>query len=316
MLDPPCHCRYLNLGGIPIPHSCRFAGTGLRSRLRVSPTYSLTSPTYQTAFMLAHQTSAAQLYANGTAISWTRFSEALPQPSATSAEDKTLAMLRVQPELAALPSVLRVYLQDNNIAVPSTITVVRSGVLSAKVEWLRDEDHLQTVHASPDIWKRKWFDSIAIRAGGPGAAGQQQGLQAAAAADQLWYGELRLLFWAGGRQLAFVRWYEVVPMTQRIADRGILQTLGCVRLKWETIGTGIHERARYDVIDFQDILKRVYVVPDFVTDNYFHVNPWKWDRGEVCKAGILVPRGRMAGDSDSDADGSVDSDQESGEDNE
>ena len=265
--------------------------------------------TNRTAFMIAHESSTSQLYANGTAISWDRLSEPLPPPAVSSTEDKTTAMLRLQPDLAGLPSALRDYFQNAHTEVPSTITVVSSGVLSAKVEWLRNEDHLQTVHASPNIWKRPWYDSFAIKAGGQGAAGQQQGARATVAAGQRWYGELRLLFRAGDKQLAFIRWYEVVPMPQRIADRGILQTLGCVRLKWETVGTGVHIRGRYDVVDFQDILERVYVVPDFVTDNFFHVNQWKWDRGEVCKAGILVPGGHIAGDSSgSDSGGSISSD--------
>ena len=254
---------------------------------------------YQTAFMLAQSTSTAQLYVNGIKIDWLRLSN--PSPSALSptraARDVISKLFKAQPEIQSeLPRALRAYCIANDSPIPVSICIVRSGVLSSKVEWERDADYMQTVHASPDIWKQPWFDSISVK-----GKERHDGVEV----DVKWYGQLRALFRTpDGQQLALIRWYQRVPMPRAVAERGILQKLGCVRLKWETTGTA--QRPRYDVIDFKDILSRVYIVPDFLAANFFHVSPWKWDRGEACKSGFLVRRsGHLVGSDSESSDEDV-----------
>jgi hypothetical protein len=110
----------------------------------------------------------------------------------------------------------------------------------------------------------------------------------------------------GGKQLAFIRWYEVVEPRRGQAD--VLERLGCTSLRWEDGGPRRAPRAvaggasqpRYGIIDFQQVLRQAYIVPDFAKgDGFFKVNPWKWDRGEPCKKGFAeVPQAGDPGEED------------------
>lgn len=215
----------------------------------------------RTVFMRAFQSSASQLCQNTQRISVTDLETRGPG---------ALELLSAQPELSSLPEKLREFCDVEGISRESVISIVKMGVLASEVDW-SSARHLQTVHASPDIWHQPWFDNVVVRA--PDGERSKE-----------WYGQLRLLFYMGEKQLAFVRWYvETTPENSRQMD--ILEKYGCQSLKWETRGHG----ASYNVIDIQgSIIRQVYVVPDFSKGDtaggdgvvgFFKINPWKWDRG-------------------------------------
>jgi len=240
---------------------------------------------YETAFMIASRSGTSTLYLNGLDIKWAQLN--LPQPS----DDTIAKILRAQPELSHFPEALRKFASAPGsdldlMTMSDTISIVKAGVLCAKVPWLHDENLLQTVHAAPLVWHKPWFDSIAVNAGIQGDIQPAPG--------ELWYAQLRLLFLINGKKLAFIRWYIKSPNP----NRDVLQDLGCLSLEWEHVTNQrglVTQPALFDVIDFEDILKRVYICPDFARnastgkeDQYFKVNPWKWGRGVPNKAGFAA----------------------------
>lgn len=155
-------------------------------------------------------------------------------------------------------------------------------MLVANVPWDDRESVLQTVRASPAYGSSKtpWFDSVEIDSGQPRA----------------WYGQLRLLFSITDlvrvqHKLAFVRWYEEHKGSDTLVQHG------CIGLKWAELPGSAPGALWHQVIDLHNIIRRVYVVPDFKaggSSGRFHVSAFKWDRQVPDK------RGHLSIDSDDD----------------
>ena len=253
--------------------------------------------TNDTAFMLASSSGHSQLYKSGALLSWRRWSPATT-PVAPWCTDKRLRLtsdlLVAQPELEEFPrhllehfEMLAAQPQTLGVAVPDFIRVVKAGVLSAEVPWLdAGLSELQTVHACPHAWGKPWFDSISC------VGGDDDGAP--------WFARLRLLFWAGSRQLAFVRWYLERP--DATGDPDLLAQFGCTRLQWETVREGRLMRPRYGILELDQIRAREYVVPDFSEkeDGYFHASIFKWHRGSPDKEMFSTNGAPLTDDDSSD----------------
>ena len=74
---------------------------------------------------------------------------------------------------------------------------------------------------------------------------------------EIWYAQLRLLFSLGEEKYAFVRWYAAISPPTR---DDILVQHGCIALEWATDAAG---QPWYDVVKFENLRARVYIVPDF-----------------------------------------------------
>lgn len=144
-----------------------------------------------------------------------------------------------------------------------------------QMPWDAKKCVVQTVRAAFDYYSAKgdrkqhpWHDSVAVQS--PDI-------------DVTWYAQLRLLFQWGDMSLALIRWYE--DITAESED--ILTGFDCVRVKWEAIGS--RNSPRYQVIELDNILRRVYVVKDYNPtgeQESFHVSSFKWDRMVPDKRGI------------------------------
>lgn len=96
--------------------------------------------------------------------------------------------------------------------------------------------------------------------------------------------QLRLLYslvdqHGRGRQLAFVRYYEI----QTKADGSdALDARRCKRLKWEKYTSRGRREDLYDVIELSSILRIVYVAPDFTdgSGQSFYLSKFKWYKFE------------------------------------
>ena len=121
------------------------------------------------------------------------------------------------------------------------------------------------MHATPFAWGRPWFDSVSVLGGAQGRV--------------TWYAQLQLLFWAGSKQLAFVRWYTASRDGQGRLCTDMLTKYGCRSVEWEEDG-GV---PCYGIIDFHaDPQSREYIVPDFARgEGNFHVEPWRAGQGWV-----------------------------------
>lgn len=234
------------------------------------------SSTYNTCFLRAALSAQHEFQASSTKMYWQDWAGAAGGVSvdrvATTAR-RTAARLQSQADLARLPAALNKYLSDASITAPSTIRVVDSAVLASTVPWVPDETVLHPVRAAPMMWKQSWFSDVSVRS---------------PVAGDVWYGQLRLMFWAEGRKLAFVRWYQIVD------KEDVLTEHGCVALEWETVdvhgprGGSRVKVPRYQVILMSDIKARQYIVPDFSKprDKGFHVSAFKWDRLPADKSGF------------------------------
>lgn len=175
---------------------------------------------------------------------------------------KAQAFVKQQPELQWLPDKLEIFWRDlGNIMTTDLIHVKRSGTLCATTSTEGDHDHLQPIRATPKHNNRPWFDSIRVK----GVDGSS------------WYGEVRMMFEFCGKQLVYVRWYDVVQPPAG----DILSQYGCVYLKLLDM---------YDVVALESVLSREFIVPDYRTSNLqggrvtfdgYHVSVFKWDRASV-----------------------------------
>ena len=243
--------------------------------------------------MLASESGVSQLAQAGVKVNWKSWAPATAGAAPLCADKRradTAGMLAAQPELRDFPSYLLGYYQDLGETAPDTVTVVKAGVISAAVSWLEGKNELQTVHATPIAWGRPWFDSVSVLGGAQGRT--------------TWYAQLRLMFWAGSKQLAFVRWYQASKDGQDRLRTDTLTKYGCRSVEWEKVGG----QPRYGIIDFQtDPQSREFIVPDFARGvGSFHVSVFKWNRGEPDKDGFC--NGAPASDDEGGSDGSYESD--------
>ena len=171
-------------------------------------------------------------------------------------------MLAAQPDLALFMGVFPPYCAlVDCVSPPVCLTVVKRGVLAGKVDWLpQDSDfvNLQTIHASPSLWSKPWFDSDSVQGDG-----------------EVRYAELLTLFRGKGLPpSAFVKWY-VVDALPDPDSADIFVRCGCTRLKWQGAD---------NVIELQSILARQYVVPYLCAvadEEHFYVSVFKWDWAPV-----------------------------------
>ena len=142
-----------------------------------------------------------------------------------------------------------------------------------QVPWDDKNCVVQTIRAAYNYYPVKksgklhpWHDNIAVQSPEPNVE---------------WYSQLRLLFKWGDKNLALVRWYEVMQ------EPDILTRFDCTRVKWEDVG--IQNQPRYQVIELDTVIRRVFVVEDFnpIGDiDSFHISAFKWDRTVPDKRGI------------------------------
>lgn len=151
-----------------------------------------------------------------------------------------------------------------------------TGVICATVPWLpSDSNELQTVRATPSFFKRPYFDSVMYGYSHGGRSLRR-------------YGQLRLLFECFNRRtmhcekLVCLKLYKKTNQTDILSER-----FGCTHLEFATPAHDVSDPGRglYQVIPFDRILRRVYIVPDFSksTDDkdYFHLSTFKWNRTPI-----------------------------------
>ena len=114
-----------------------------------------------------------------------------------------------QPDLAELPVRLCKYMQGAvagssrqaaQLSLPAKVSLVKGAVICGRYDWSPEHAILETVRATASFDGAEYFDSMAVASGMEG---------------QLWYAQLRALFWkvtADGvkHELAPVRCYEEV----------------------------------------------------------------------------------------------------------
>jgi hypothetical protein len=138
---------------------------------------------------------------------------------------------------------------------------------------------LQPVTAWYEHYGRPVFDSVLV--------GNEE-------SEEPWYGQVQLLFSWERQDWALVRWYELAPSDHD--DR--LAAAGCTRLTWATVGR--KKEPWCQVVPFNSILRKLYVVPDFSSRPvaregqraeyvYFHVSVFKWERSVPDKRGYAAP---------------------------
>lgn len=218
----------------------------------------------RTSFVLAADKSEHVLAATGVRVSIDGLNCVNPPESE---KDKphfkaALALVQEQPDLQHLPDKLIKFCQEEGIGMMCTyIGVKKSGTICATPVhgYVTASDMvLQPVRADNDCHGRAWHDNVRVKA-----------------ADGVsWYGQLRLLFEFCGHKLAYVRWYDVVDAPS--PDDILSTTYGCVCLKFEE---------GYDVIPFEALLSREYIVPNYKKKegelDTYHVSVFKWDRLSV-----------------------------------
>ena len=200
-----------------------------------------------------------------------------------------------QPDLAELPAPLLEYLQSAVASstrhgaqptIPDRVSLVKGAVICGRYDWSPDHAILETVRATASFHGAEYFDSVAVASGVEG---------------QLWYAQLRALFWmatADGakHQLALVRWYEEVDTQATSASLSdqLASEFGCRRLRWEQQHRRGTQVPRYSVIQLDSIVRRQCIVPDCSKRNcmvrqrgaaggaqskpHFYINPFLWAR--------------------------------------
>jgi hypothetical protein len=155
------------------------------------------------------------------------------------------------------------------------IQVGTTTVLAAEVPWEdKDTGELQTVRATPAFHGKPYFDSVEIRL-----------RDGAMNARNVAYAQLRLLFSAvnprtgGNENLVFLRMYS----RTRPDDDDLLSQYGCVPLSWARLTNTVKGTGAYRVCLLENIIRRVYIVPDFSKDGQcrFHTCAFKWARHPV-----------------------------------
>jgi hypothetical protein len=147
------------------------------------------------------------------------------------------------------------------------LRVHKSGVLAAVYDWSPDSCLLQTIRANNAFYGKPYFDTVAVKVTGSAVGNSRPRVVEA-------YAQLLLLFQfrmpASGqqqcdrvwRQLAFVKWFAVV----RDGEKDPLEMYGATRLREQQIEypVGSDEMVPYcSVVDFESLVRREYIVPDF-----------------------------------------------------
>lgn len=141
--------------------------------------------------------------------------------------------------------------------------LVRStAVLNARVEWLdADSGELQTIRATPDFFSRPYYDTVMFQYTTRGRTNSR-------------YGQVRMIFKARDpstsimHELACMRLFQEQDTT-----RNVLISAGCVHLAWPMTRL-------YMVVPLDEIVRRVYLVPDFTRRDaeFYYVSSFKWNR--------------------------------------
>ncbi|KAJ9504920.1 hypothetical protein QJQ45_029959 [Haematococcus lacustris] len=168
-----------------------------------------TAAPYRTMFKRVVETGRPALAANGVNV---QLSELI---------DSTHDATHRQPELKLLPAKLKDFGEMflPGVALPWGITLVQSAALPAKAE---DADMCEvvTVHATPTYYNgRPWYSNVAVDVAEEGGE------------HATFYAQLRLLFRWGEHELAFIRWYQLLPAEVQEAD--YLASQGNPLVCWE-----------------------------------------------------------------------------------
>lgn len=107
---------------------------------------------------------------------------------------------------------------------------------------------------------KPWFSSVAIQ------------MEASGHDEVTSYGEMRLLFKVNVisegeklcKDLAFLRMYREVP------PNPLSRLVGCPELVWQSLPTA------YVVFEIENILRAIYVVPNFSKAGHFFLNKYKF----------------------------------------
>ncbi len=107
---------------------------------------------------------------------------------------------------------------------------------------------VQTVHATHQYHGEPWHDFVAVLGEVSTSTGRKEEVE--------WYAQLRMLFWWGDQQLSL---RQMAAGRKRFGarqtHRALRSTAGCKAFRLES--------QAYDVIPFDTIRRRVYIVPDF-----------------------------------------------------
>ena len=135
---------------------------------------------------------------------------------------------------------------------------------------------LQYVRATSKFFGSPWFSSVVIQMEAPGES------------EVTYYGQLRLIFKVSFedevhnrvvKDLAFLRMYEEVPTTQ------LSRLVECSQLIWPKIKSQISKARNksyvgkcksYMILDVQNILKAIHVLPNFSKEGFFFINSFKF----------------------------------------
>lgn len=134
----------------------------------------------------------------------------------------------------------------------------------------------QYVRATSKFFGSPWFSSVAIQMEAPGES------------ELTYYGQLRLIFKVSFedevhnrvvKDLAFLRMYEEVPTTQ------LSRLVECSQLIWPKTKSQISKARNksnvgkcesYMILDVQNILRAIHVLPNFSKEGSFFINSFKF----------------------------------------
>ena len=108
-----------------------------------------------------------------------------------------------QPDLAELPVRLCKYMQGAvagssrqaaQLSLPAKVSLVKGAVICGRYDWSPEHAILEPVRATASFYGAEYFDSVAVASGMEG---------------QLWYAQLRALFWMWSQQtVSSMNWHR------------------------------------------------------------------------------------------------------------
>lgn len=197
------------------------------------------------------------------------------QPTVVARSEQLLQRV---PELAQLSGALRAYARNASLALPALIKITNAAVLASTLPWEAETSVLQVVHASPNIYRRPWFDCVKFLGSG----------------NQDCFGKLVCMFTTTingiGQQLAFVRLFKIRSAHDALTKHGFTM------LAWQLTSASTASQHRssargpmevgtpvYQVIPLAAIVCREFVIQNFGStarggpdSELFYVSKYKW----------------------------------------
>lgn len=113
--------------------------------------------------------------------------------------------------------------------------------------------------ATPEHHGKSWFSSVSLRS------------ENIRDEDTTSFGQLRVLFKCPVWDNNMVRTHKEFALIKLYSFVGVNNVCDCLKLKWEEAG-----RTSFRVVETSSIIQAVQVIPDFVTNDEYFVNKFKF----------------------------------------